>query len=420
MTNITKGPAAPTAGGRPSANGLVVALALTQTVGYGVLYYSFAVVLIPIAHDLRTSTATVAGALTTAILVGAVAAVPIGRWLDRHGGRAIMTAGSVLGVVAVAAWSQVQQVWQLYAVFVAIGLASAASLYEAAFPVVVATSPPGQRDRRLLVVTVVAGFASSIFFPLTGFLLDSYGWRTTLLVLAGALAVVVVPAHAVMVPLGRVQTTRRESHVDGNTIARVLRDGHFWRTSGAFFAHTAAVAAVSVLLIGHLRWAGHTSTAAALLAGLLGVLSVTGRLVTAGLARHHGMASVAAVVFGIQAAGLLALPLVGRSTLGAAACVVAFGLGFGVATIARPAIVADRYGTERYATIAATIAVPMAVSKAFAAPLAASVAPNAFLATAGGLCLLSGVLLWSTRRGLSRSVDPPAEEPADSDGVRVS
>ena len=66
------------------------------------------------------------------------------------------------------------------------------------------------------------------------------------------------------------------------------------------------------------------------------------------------MTAVTAVVFAIQAVGILALPHLGRSTAGAAACVIAFGLGFGVATIARPAIIAARYGTARYATIAAT------------------------------------------------------------------
>jgi len=65
----------------------------------------------------------------------------------------------------------------------------------------------------------------------------------------------------------------------------------------------------------------------------------------------YGMARVTAVVFAVQAVGLIALPYLGRTTAGAAACVIAFGLGFGVGTIARPAIVADRYGTARYATI---------------------------------------------------------------------
>jgi MFS family permease len=385
--------AAPTGGGRSGPSRLIAGLAITQTVGYGVLYYAFAVLLAPIADDLHTSAALVTGALTVSIVVAAAAAIPFGRWLDRRGGRGLMTAGSALGVIAVVAWSQVQQGWQLYAVFVLIGLASAASLYEAAFPVVIAAARPGRRDSDVLAVTIIAGFASSIFFPVTGLLLSHLGWRSALLVLAGLLAVVAIPVHALLIPrhvaIGR-------SHVDGATVRQALRDRSFWLLTGAFVAQAAAVAAVGVLLVTALREAGHGATVAATLSGLLGVLSVTGRLVTTGAARRVGMTKVTAAVFAIQAAGVLALPHV-SSLLGAALCVVAFGLGFGVATIAKPAIVADRYGTTRYATIAAAMAMPITLARAFAPLGAAAIAPHAFLTTAGILCLASAAVLWSNR-----------------------
>jgi MFS family permease len=396
VTETTLTPAAiPAGGGRSPSRPLVGALAITQTVGYGVLFYAFSVLLTPIATDLRTSTATVTGALTTSIVVAAAAAIPVGRWLDRHGGRALMTAGSALGVLAVVAWSQVQQVWQLYAVFVLIGLAGAASLYEAAFPVVIAAAAPGRRDRDLLIVTIVAGFASSIFFPLTGLLLAHLGWRTTLLVLAAVLATVAIPTHAALVP--GVRRHASHSHVDGATVREALRDRSFWVLAAAFVAQAAAVSAVAVLLVTYLRQAGHAATVAATVAGLLGILSVAGRLITTGAARRFGMTSVTAAVFAVQAVGVLALPHLGRSVSGAALCVVAFGVGFGVATIAKPAIVADRYGVARYATIAASMAMPIALSKAFAPLAAAAMVPNVFLATAGIICLASAGLLWSTR-----------------------
>ncbi|MBX6724316.1 MAG: MFS transporter, partial [Dactylosporangium sp.] len=98
------------------------------------------------------------------------------------------------------AWSQVRTVGQLYAVFVLIGLASAMSLYEAAFSVVIATTDPARRASALLTVTIVAGFASSIFFPLTGWLTTAVGWRTAVLILAGLLAATAIPGHLVAVP----------------------------------------------------------------------------------------------------------------------------------------------------------------------------------------------------------------------------
>ena len=74
-------------GGR-NGPGLVPVLAVTQTVGYGVLYYAFAVLIAPMAVELHTDTVHLSAALTISVLVAAGAAVPVGRWLDRHGGRA--------------------------------------------------------------------------------------------------------------------------------------------------------------------------------------------------------------------------------------------------------------------------------------------------------------------------------------------
>jgi MFS family permease len=111
-------PAAAAAGGDrapASAWRIVAALAISQTVGYGVLAYAFAVLLVPMQHDLHTGPAVVTGALTVSLLAWAAMAVPVGRWLDRHGGRGLMTGGSVAATALVAAWSQVRTVAQLYA-----------------------------------------------------------------------------------------------------------------------------------------------------------------------------------------------------------------------------------------------------------------------------------------------------------------
>ena len=402
MSELVETPvAADLRGGRPSA--LVLGLAVSQTVGYGVLFYAFSVLLRPIARELHQPIATITGALTLSIVVAAAAGIPCGRWLDRHGGRALMTAGSVLGVVAVLAWSQVHQVWQLYGVFVLIGLASAATLYEAAFPVVIAMAAPGRRDRDLLAVTIIAGFSSSVFFPLTGLLLESIGWRATLVVLAALLLVVAVPVHAWLVP-GRGGAGRR-THSHGATVREALRQRAFWVLSAAFLAQAAAVSTVGVLLVSALQELGHPVSVAATVSGVLGVLSVTGRLVTTGAARRFGMTAVTAVVFVVQALGVLALPHLGRTAGGAVACVVAFGLGFGVAAIAKPAIVADRYGTARYATIAATMATPITLVRAFAPLAAAAVSIGVSFTVAGVVCLASAALLWTLvpRRHPARS-----------------
>ena len=107
--------------GRGHGRRVVAALALTQTIGYGVLYYAFSVLLSPMRHDLDASGPQVAAALTVAVLTAALCAPLVGRLLDAHGGRGLMTAGSVLGTLAVLGLVPGHSLPQLYAVFPAIG-----------------------------------------------------------------------------------------------------------------------------------------------------------------------------------------------------------------------------------------------------------------------------------------------------------
>jgi len=399
---------------------IVAVFAITQTIGYGCLYYAFAVLLHPIATDLHTSAAAVTGALTTAVLTWAAMAVPVGRWLDRHGGRAIMTVGSLAGAGLLVAWSQVHAVWQLYLVFAGLGAAMAVALYDAATAVIVSWFGPDERARALLTMIVVAGFASTIFMPLTGMLNERYGWRTTLLVLAGGYGVVAVPLHALAIRRrpAAPSTAHRATRAQRRSLVRAaVRDGRFWCLAVAFVAHAAAMSTMTVHLVGFLVSRGHPATFAATAAGLLGLLSVTGRLLLTAAQRRVRLSTVVAVVFAVQAAAALSLPLAAGTRLGAILAVTGFGLGFGVASLAGPALLADRYGTTAYASIAGTLAAPVTLAKA-GAPLGAAALYTAtggyleVLVTVGALCLLA-VASMLTRAG----APPPVGQAA---GMRPS
>ncbi|QNE21051.1 MFS transporter [Kribbella qitaiheensis] len=381
---------------------LVASLAITQTIGYGVLYYAFSALLGPMSRDLGITTATAAGALTTAVLVTGLMSVPVGRWLDARGGQALMTTGSLLGTAGVLGWSQVHTVAQLYGAFVVIGAASAMVLYEPAFAVVIAVTAPRSRTKALLGITFVAGFASSIFIPLTGHLVEAHGWRQTLLTLAGVLALITVPLHATAVrktaPRHHLAARAHQTASQG----RVLRDPGFWLLAAAFVLHSAALAVIAVHLVLYLTTLGHPPALAATLAGLLGLLSVTGRVVTTLSPRWLPMATIAAGILVIQGAAISLLPITGRHLAGAIACLVLFGLGFGVASIATPAILLDRYGSTGYATIAGTLATPVLIAKASAplggAILAESIGYRPLILAVAGACITAGVFLALPRR----------------------
>ncbi|GAA0933508.1 MFS transporter [Kribbella koreensis] len=380
---------------------VVAVLAITTTIGYGVLYYAFSALLAPMTHDLRISTTTATGALTTAVLVSAAMAIPVGRWLDARGGHGVMTAGSLVATVAVLAWSQVQTPAQLYAVFVAIGAASAMVLYQPAFAILVAVTAPAKRGNALLGITLVAGFASSIFIPLTGQLIHAYGWRNALVVLAAVVALITVPLHAVGLRHTRPATSTGTHHVPRSP-TRVLRDAGFWLIACAFILHSAALAVMAVHLVTYLTQLGHSPTVAATLTGLLGLLSVTGRIITTVAKRLLPITLVAAGIITLQGVAIALLPFIGSTVTGAAISLILFGLGFGVASIATPAILLDRYGDEGYATIAGILGTPTTISRA-TAPLAAAALTaitgyRPLILGAAAACITAGLFLALTRR----------------------
>jgi MFS family permease len=312
-----------------------------------------------------------------------------------------MTAGSILAAASVLAWSQVHTTAHLYAVFVAIGIASAMVLYPPAFAVIVAATAPHRRTTALLGITLVAGFASSIFIPLTGQLIHAHGWRPTLVVLACVVAATTIPLHAFALRRTRPTTTPQPPHQHRPAPGRVLHDPGFWLLATAFVLHSAALAVIGVHLVTYLTRLGHQPTTAATLTGLLGLLSVTGRVTVTILRRWLPMTAITAVIITLQGIALGLLPAAGRSVTGAAACLIAFGLGFGVASIAKPAILLDRYGDHGYATIAGILGTPTSIAAA-TAPLAAAALATALgytplILTAAAACILAGTALTATR-----------------------
>ncbi|GAB3425328.1 hypothetical protein GCM10027569_62290 [Flindersiella endophytica] len=368
------------------------------------------------------------------LLAAALAAVPAGRWLDRHGGRGLMVGGSIAATVGLLAWSQVHSLLALYAVAVLIGLSTVGVLYEAAFAVVVTWFQPPRRGTAMLTITIAGGFASTIFLPLTGFLVDAYGWRHALIVLAIIYGALTIPLHALVrrppmaLPAeasGRGGRGGPGGAVAGDgdrktVLAKAFRDPAYWLMTGSFVAESIGIFVLSVHIVAYLVELGHSATLAATIAGLFGVLSVTGRIVTTFAQRRTRMTTIVAVIFLVQAGGAVALPFLGGSIAGAIVCILAFGIGFGVGTIARPAMIADRYGVAGYATLAGLMAGLLMVTKA-AVPLGA-----AYLRTLTGsytlvmiICAAGAVLgaLGLLAIGATRTTDRPAageqaEQPA--------
>src|SRR4030081_1931089 len=93
---------------------LMVTLGVTETISWGILYYAFAVYLSPMETELGWSRGDITGAFSLGLLLAGLAAIPIGRWLDRHGPRLLMSVGSVAASLLVLAWAQTRALQPTY------------------------------------------------------------------------------------------------------------------------------------------------------------------------------------------------------------------------------------------------------------------------------------------------------------------
>jgi MFS family permease len=339
---------------------IVAALSVTETVTWGIVYYGFPVFLRSMEQDLGASRVAVTGAFSVGLGVSALAAVPVGHWIDRHGGRGLMTLGSCLATALTLAWARVESLPALYAVWLLMGLAMAATLYEPAFAVVVSWFTRG-RDRALLTVTLVAGLASTIFMPIEAALLSRLGWRTSLAALAVVLAVVTIPIHALLLrrgPGGAAPGPAARgpaSPTPGLTLDAAARTPVFWVLTGAFFVSNFATAALSTHLIPYLVGWGYAATTAATVIGWMGAMQLPGRLMFVPIAARLGARWMVAAVFCAQALGMGQLPLLG--SLGTLVpFVVLQGAANGMATLARATSLAEIFGPRHYGAIAGAVA----------------------------------------------------------------
>jgi MFS family permease len=345
------------------------------------------------------------------LLISGIAAVPVGRWLDRHGARGLMTLGSCLATLVIIAWAQVQTLVGFYGVWLAIGVINAMILYEPAFTVT-ATWFVRRRAQALTLLTLGGGLASVIFVPLATWLVQLYGWRSALWVLAGILAVTTIPLHALVLrrrpadvnalpdgdlppstdsqakaPAANLHTG--QAATSGIAVGDALRNATFWWLSLAFALSTFAAVALAVHLLAFLTEQGYARTFAAYTASVLGGSQIPGRLIFGPLGSRLSLRLATAMLFALMMGGLLILlaaPTAWLILLGAAL----FGMGSGASSPARAALVGEFYGITHYGAINGVMTLVLTVARA-----GAPVAMGLLYTWTGGYTIVFWVLMLS-------------------------
>jgi MFS family permease len=346
---------------------ITLALAITETVSWGIVFYAFTVFIKPMEQEFGWTRTQITLAQSMAIFLSGVMAFPVGYWLDKYGSRLLMTTGSILATLLVFAWAYADTLTEMYMIWACMGILMSTILYEPAF-VVIANWFVKQRGLALTIVTFAAGFASTIFLPLTDFLFQQYGRQNAIIILGFILAAITIPLHALilrrrpqdmnLLPDGAKAVNSNipvsEMKIPGMTLGNVLRMRSFWWLTLAFTLASTAIYGLRFHLIPLLTEQGYDPSFAAWTVGILGAMQVLGRLIFAPLEMRFSVRWLIVVIFLLQALtiGLLLKP----SLMTLIAFVVLFGATAGAATLARPALIATFYGQAQYGRISSVIA----------------------------------------------------------------
>lgn len=392
----------------------VAALAVAETVSWGVLFYTFGVLLPAMEADLGVGRTWLTAIFSAALLVGGLAAAPTGRWLDRWGARRVMTPGAIAASVLLVGWARADSVAALALVWLGLGFTHALVLYEPAFVAVTGWfADPRERARALLAITLVAGLASTIFLPVAGALLVAQGWRTTVLVLAGIVAVVTIPVHA---SLPRHRGSREAGRANPSVGADGLRDGSpdtqgqtgsapssalargFGWVIAAFALHGLIAGAMVVHAVPLITEAGRSPARAAALVGLFGVFQVAGRLVSTAWWERMPPGWRVSVLLGGQGVAMVAL-IFARFDAAVWVFVVSFGVSNGLLTLARPLTVGEWATTGNFGTVSGRVAAWAQVARAVAPLLASGVhaVTGGYTNVAIGLAGVAVAGMWAAR-----------------------
>lgn len=385
MTNTKADVAATGTGVRSRPRAVLPALCVTQITSWGVLYYAFPVINPTITHDTGWPAGATTAAFSAALIVSAIVGIHVGRALDHRGPRLVMTAGSILGPLSLLAVAAAPNLTVFTAGWLLAGASMAATFYQPAFAALTRWWAP-DHVQALTIVTLAGGLASTVFAPLTAVLADHLSWRGTYAVLAGILALLTIPTHALALRAPWPPAPAGPTHAAGGTDA-VVRSRAFWMLAVTFTLSAFAMYAVVIGLVPLFLERGYTTTQAAWALGLGGAGQTLGRLLYALLARHTGVITRTATFVGLGGLTTAVFALIpGPYTLLALLSVLA-GVIRGNLTLLQATAVTDRWGTTHYGRLSALLGAPAHTAAALA-PFAGTL----IAAPLGGYPALFGLL----------------------------
>jgi len=346
----------------------VPVLGVTQIIAWGTIFYTPVLIVPLIAADRGWSIAFAMGGFSFGLLVAGLASPFVGRAIDRVGGHVVMTVGSLIGALGLALIVHAANAFAYLAVWMVLGIAMAANLYDSAFASL-GRIFGGAARRPITALTLIGGFASTVSWPLTHFLLEALGWRGTYLAYAALLALVAAPLHALALPRERHQA---DLPTTSDLLAPVkVLPPHgmtFLLVASAFAAYAFVPSGLSAHLLAIFSRAGIDAGTVVWIGALFGPAQVGARLIEFSFGRDLHPLWLARFALAMLLGAFAVLALADISTATAAVFALMFGAANGLLTIARGAVPLALFGASGYGRLIGRLAGPFLLMQS-AAPL---------------------------------------------------
>ncbi len=340
---------------------IIIGLGTTQTLAWASSYYLPAILADPIARDLGVSSNWIFAAFSASQVISALLAPRIGRHIDLVGGRPVLSMSNLVLAAGLALLGLTTSVPMLIAAWLLLGIGMSAGLYDAAFAALGRIYGDSAR-RSITGITLIAGFASTVGWPLSAWGLETIGWRNTCFAWAAAHILMGLPINLIMLPAVKgakaavAAAVKPHIPIDRTMIILGFVFAAAWTVTGAMAAHLPRL----------MEAAGATTTQAVFAGALIGPSQVAARIFEATfLSRYHPLVStkLACITHPIGAA------ILGLAGGGAASVFAIFhGSGNGILTIARGTLPLAIFGPQNYGYRLGIIGAPARMAQA-AAPL---------------------------------------------------
>jgi predicted MFS family arabinose efflux permease len=385
--------------------GVIAALGTAQTLAWGSSYYLPAILADPIAHDLGISSNWFFAAFSASLVISGLLGPRVGRQIDRVGGRQVLCISNLILAGGLALLGASTSLWMMSAAWLLLGVGMGLGLYDAAFG---ALGRIYGRDARSAItgITLIAGFASTVGWPLSSLGLETIGWRDTCYGWALAHIVIGLPLNLLLpraeaAPVAEGPVVKPHLRIDRTMVMLSFAFAAAWTVTSAMAAHLPRIVEAF----------GATPAQAVFAGMMIGPAQVGARIMEAGLMkRFHPIVStrlacithpIGACIIGIFGGGA------------AAAFALLHGAGNGILTIARGTLPLAIFGPENYAYRLGLIGAPSRICQALA-PLAFGllIEPMGRLVVvvSAGLSLAALLSLMALRRNETAEAVPGAGE----------